>query len=81
MASKTTPIKTPMSVSRKLSVAVGLLAFAAFVIQGLSETWGFEAIGKQIVQTALLFSAGINIYFLGTTAQKEITEKEDEKTD
>ena len=73
------PIKTPMSVSRKLSIAVGLLAFAAFVIQGLSETWGFEAVGKQIVQTALLFSGGINIYFLGTTAQKEITEKEDEK--
>lgn len=71
-------IKTSMSVSRKLSIAVGLLAFAAFVIQGLSETWGFEAIGKQIVQTALLFSGGINIYFLGTTAQKEITEKEDE---
>lgn len=74
-------IKTSMSVSRKLSIAVGLLAFAAFVIQGLSETWGFEAVGKQIVQTALLFSGGINIYFLGTTAQKEITEKEDgEKT-
>lgn len=73
-------IKTSMSVSRKLSIAVGLLAFAAFIIQGLSETWGFEAVGKQIVQTALLFSGGINIYFLGTTAQKEITEKEDEKT-
>ena len=71
-------IKTSMSVSRKLSIAVGLLAFSAFIIQGLSETWGFEAIGKQIVQTALLFSGGINIYFLGTTAQKEITEKEDE---
>lgn len=75
----TTPIKTSMSVGRKLSIAVGLLAFAAFIIQGLSETWGFEAVGKQIVQTALLFSGGINIYFLGTTAQKEITEKEDEK--
>lgn len=75
----TTPIKTTMSVSRKLSIAVGLLAFAAFVIQGLSETWGFEAVGKQIVQTALLFSGGINIYFLGTTAQKEITEKEDDE--
>lgn len=72
-------IKTPMSVSRKLSIAVGLLAFTAFVIQGLSETWGFEAVGKQIVQTALLFSAGINIYFLGTTAQKEITERDEEK--
>ena len=73
------PIKTSMSVSRKLSIAVGLLAFAAFVIQGLAETWGFEALGKQIVQTALLFSGGINIYFMGNTAQKQITEKEDEK--
>ena len=73
------PIKTSMSVSRKLSIAVGLLAFAAFVIQGLAETWGFEAVGKQIVQTALLFSGAINIYVLGTTAQKQITENEDEK--
>ena len=34
------PIKTNISIQRKLSIAVGLLSFAAFIIQGLSTTWG-----------------------------------------
>lgn len=69
------PIKTPISVQRKLSIAVGLLSFAAFIIQGLSTTWGFQSIGEQITQTALLFSGGINLYFLGATTQKITEEK------
>ena len=69
------PIKTPISIQRKLSIAVGLLSFAAFIIQGLSSTWGFESIGEQITQTALLFSGGINLYFLGSTTQKITEEK------
>lgn len=73
-------IKTPTSVSRKLSIAVGLLCFVAFIVQGLSSTWGFEALGEQLTQTALLFAGGINIYFLGSTAQKEITEQNNEKS-
>lgn len=64
--------------TRQLSIAVGLLSFMAFVIQGLGTTWGFEEVAKQITQTALLFSGGINIYFLGITNQKNITEKENE---
>lgn len=72
-------IKTSKKVMRKLSIAVGLLSFAAFVIQGLSTTWGFDAVGYQITQTCLLFSGAINIYFAGSTTQKEITEKENEK--
>lgn len=77
MTSKTNiqPIKTPISIQRKLSIAVGLLSFAAFIIQGLSSTWGFESIGEQITQTALLFSGGINLYFLGSTTQKITEEK------
>lgn len=71
------PIKTPKKVMRKLSMAVGLLSFAAFVIQGLSTTWGFEAVGYQITQTCLLFSGAINIYFAGSTHQKEIKENEE----
>ena len=62
--------------TRQLSIAVGLLSFAAFIVQGLSSTWGFEEVGKQITQTALLFSGGINIYFLGVTNQKNNEEKE-----
>lgn len=62
--------------TRQLSIAVGLLSFTAFVIQGLGTTWGFEELAKQITQTALLFSGGINIYFLGVTNQKNNNEKE-----
>ena len=69
------PVKTSMSVQRKLSIAVGLLSFAAFIIQGLGETWGFPEVAKQITQTALLFGAGINLYFLGSTTQKITEEK------
>lgn len=74
-------MKLKKKTTRQLSIAVGLLSFAAFVVQGLGSTWGFEEVAKQITQTALLFSGGINIYFLGVTNQKNNAEKEeDEKT-
>lgn len=63
-------------ITRQLSIAVGLLSFSAFIIQGLGPTWGFEELAKQITQTALLFSGGINIYFLGVTNQKNNDDKE-----
>lgn len=63
--------------TRQLSIAVGLLSFIAFIIQGLGSTWGFEELSKQLVQTALLFSGGVNIYFLGVTNQKNNADKED----
>lgn len=69
-------MKLKQSTTRQLSIAVGLLSFTAFVIQGLGTTWGFEELAKQITQTALLFSGGINIYFLGVTNQKNIVDKE-----
>ena len=62
--------------TRQLSIAVGILSFTAFIVQGVGSTWGFEGVAKQITQTALLFSGGINIYFLGITNQKDISEKE-----
>lgn len=70
-------IKVPMSVSRKLSIATGLLSFAAFVISGLGDTWGFAPVAKQITQTCLLVSGGISVFFLGSTTQKEIEEKKE----
>lgn len=73
-------IKTSNKVNRKLSTAVGLLSFCAFIIQGLGSTYGFEAIAEQITQTCLLISGGISVYFLGSTTQKNITEKENEKS-
>ena len=69
------PIKTSISAARKLSIAVGLLSFSAFVIQALGRTWGFEEISEQIVQTCLAISGGISIYFLGNTTQKITEEK------
>lgn len=62
--------------TRQLSIAVGLLSFAAFIVQGLGPTWGFDELSKQITQTALLFSGGINIYFLGVSSQKNTADKE-----
>ena len=69
-------MKLSKKTTRQLSIAVGLLSFAAFIVQGLGSTWGFEEVAKQITQTALLFSGGINIYFLGITNQKNIADKE-----
>lgn len=75
MAQNYQKINTSISLQRKLSIAVGLLSFAAFIVQGLSTTWGFESVGEQITETALLFSGGINLYFLGSTTQKITEEK------
>ena len=69
-------MKLKKKTTRQLSIAVGLLSFSAFVIQGLGTTWGFESVANQITQTALLISGGINIYFLGVTNQKNNSEKE-----
>lgn len=71
-------MKLKKKTTRQLSIAVGILSFAAFVIQGLGSTWGFEEVAKQLTQTALLFSGGINIYFLGVTNQKNNDDKEKE---
>lgn len=71
-------IATSKKITRKLSIAVGLLSFAAFIVQGLGETWGFDAVSKQIVQTCLIVAGAINVFFLGSTTQKEITEKKGE---
>lgn len=73
------PVKTSISVQRKLSIAVGLLSFSAFIIQALGTTWGFEPVATQIVQTCLAISGGISIYFLGSTTQKITEESKDEK--
>lgn len=72
-------MKLNKKTTRQLSIAVGLLSFMAFIIQGLGSTWGFESVATQITQTALLFSGGINIYFLGVTDYKNKQEKDNEK--
>lgn len=80
MATMPAKVQTNKTINRKLSTAVGLLCFAAFVMQGLGSTWGFEAVSQQLTQTALLVAGGINIYFLGSTTQKNVEEeKKNEK--
>ena len=69
------PIKVNKKITRKLSIATGLLSFCAFIIQGLGATYGFEPIANQITQTFLLFNGAIGIFFLGDTTRKEIEEK------
>lgn len=73
------PVETNISTQRKLSIAVGLLSFAAFIIQGLGQAWGFSQVAEQLTQTALLFSGGISVYFLGSTTQKISEENKNEK--
>ena len=73
--SNTQTIETSISTQRKLSIAVGLLSFFAFVIQALGTTWGFQEVSTQIVQTCLAISGGISIYFLGSTTPKISEEK------
>ena len=72
-------IKVNKKITRKLSIATGLLSFVAFIVQGLGSTYGFEPVAKQITDTFLLINGAIGIFFLGDTTRKEIEEKSDEK--
>lgn len=72
-------IKVNKTITRKLSIATGLLSFVAFVVQGLGNTYGFEPVAQQITQTFLLFNGAIGIFFLGDTTRKEIEENKNEK--
>ena len=68
-------MKLEKKTTRQLSIAVGLLSFGAFVIQGLGDIWGFAAIAKQLTATALLFAGGVNMYFGGVTSEKNRQDK------
>lgn len=70
-------MKLKKKTTRQLSIAVAILSFTAFIIQGLGPTWGFEELSKQLTQTFLLFVGGINIYFGGVTSQKNAADKEE----
>ena len=78
MAQNYQTVKVSKKVTRKLSIATGLLSFVAFIIQGLGSTYGFEPVAQQITQTFLLFNGAIGIFFLGDTTRKNIVDKESE---
>nr|DAM65824.1 MAG TPA: hypothetical protein [Caudoviricetes sp.] len=72
-------MKLEKKTTRQLSIAVGLLSFGAFVVQGLGDIWGFAAVAKQLTATALLVAGGVNVYFLGVTDQKNTQDKKQTK--
>lgn len=78
MAQNVQPIKTSVSIQRKLSIAVGLLSFVAFIVQGLGRIFGFVALSEQIVEVCLLFSGAFSIYFGSATTQKIQEDKDNE---
>lgn len=73
------PIKTSITVQRKLSLAAGILSAIATFVSLISKTWGFTGVGEQIVTTFLAANTVINMYFFGSTSQKITEEKQDEK--
>lgn len=73
------PIKTSLSVQRKLSLAAGILSAIATFVSLISKTWGFAGIGEQIVTTFLAANSVINMYFFGSTGQKITEDKKDDK--
>lgn len=72
-------MKLQKKTTRQLSIAVGLLSFSAFVVQGLGDIWGFQAVAKQITATAPLIAGAVNVYFLGVTNQKNNQDREAKK--
>lgn len=76
MANKTETIEVSMTAKQKLSVAVGVLSLVAFLISQLSKTWGFGAWSDQFVETMLIVSSAISIYFGCSTVQKHQDNKE-----
>lgn len=72
-------MKLEKKTTRQLSIAVGLLSFGAFIVQGLGEIWGFAAVAKQLSATALLISGGVSVYFLGVTSQKNNQDRKESK--
>ncbi len=64
------PIKTSLTVQRKLSLAAGVLSAIATFISLIAKAWGFEGVGEQIVTTFLAANTVVNLYFLGSTSQK-----------
>ena len=68
-------MKLEKKTTRQLSIAVGLLSLGAFVIQGLGDIWGFQAIAKQLTATALLVAGAVNVHFSGVTSEKNRQDK------
>ena len=63
-------MKLKASTNKKISIALGLLTAIAAVVLVLGDTWGFQALAKQIFASITGVASIVNVYFLGSTAQK-----------
>lgn len=72
-------IKTSISTQRKLSLAAGIMSAIATFVSIIAPTWGFEGVGQQIVQTLMGATTVINLYFAGSTGQKIVEAKNENK--
>lgn len=67
-------MKLKASTNKKISIALGILTFVAAFIVLQGGIWGFDELAKQIFTAITGTTALVNIYFLGSTAQK-VTEE------
>lgn len=72
-------IKTSISTQRKLSLAAGILSALATFVSIIGPTWGFEGVSQQITQTLCAATTVINLYFAGSTGQKIVEAKNENK--
>lgn len=63
-------MKLKASTNKKISIALGILTAVAASVLILGDTWGFAALAKQIFASITGITAIVNVYFLGSTAQK-----------
>lgn len=77
MATNIQPINTSVTFKQKMSFAAAIISGVIFLVTAFGDTWGFEGVAKQIVQTLSAILTVINMWFGGTTSQQVITERKD----
>nr|DAF05708.1 MAG TPA: hypothetical protein [Caudoviricetes sp.] len=63
-------MKFDKSTNQKISLAMGILSFFAAFVLFQGDTWGFSPLAKQIFSSITGTISLVNMYFLGSTAEK-----------
>lgn len=58
------------STNKKISMALGILTVIGLAVVLYGDIWGFQALAKQIFGTISGTASLMNVYFLGSTAEK-----------